>query len=170
MPAHRDLNMWVPKRIKLHWNTTMSIKVIILMTTIRQYRSMSVKLQKVKIEQSQFLQIAIQKDAATNIYLSRNQRLYKSAILPHQEATGRQKTKTQKPAMVPSDHVFTNSNSLMNFQVQTVALTQTVIPTSYSNACSNPKSENKIRNHISSIRSLDFCLTCISLFYRSLYY
>ena len=36
------------QKIKLHWNTAMSIKVIILMTTIHQYLSMSVKLQKSK--------------------------------------------------------------------------------------------------------------------------
>ena len=32
--------------------------------------------------------------------------------------------------MLPSDHIFMNSNSLMNFNVQNVTLTQTVIPTS----------------------------------------
>ena len=79
MRAHRDLNVWVPIKIKLHWNTTMAIKVIILMTTMHQYLSMSVKLSKRKkkrLSQVNFYRL-LSKKALQPIYIcKKNRRLY----------------------------------------------------------------------------------------------
>ena len=134
---------------------------------------MSVKLQKVREGLSQPLWISdpYPKSYNRNIPWNKSKAIHsKSAHSPPKEGIISKVTNTiTGHGHLRSYLCFTISNSLMSPHVQTVAVTQSVIPSSYSNDYSVAKSENKSRNYISSILSWDLCLTYRELFYSGIH-